>query len=223
MSASIAIRYFAAARELCGRDSESFAADDGLTVATLLAALGARHPRFAPVAQRMRAAVNGTLALGSQPLHPGDVVDVLPPLAGGAGPARVRDTALSVDEVIGEVARPGAGGVAIFLGTVRDHADGNPVERLDYEAHPQMAPAEIEAIEREVMRAHEGARVCIVHRVGSLSVGDLAVVVAASAPHRAEAFAACRLAIEEVKRRVPIWKKEWHPDGDSTWVNLEGE
>ena len=83
-----------------------------------------------------------------------------------------------------------------------------------------MAAREIEAIEREVMQAHGGCRVCIVHRTGQLAIGEPAVVVAASAPHRAEAFDACRLAIEEVKKRVPIWKKEWHPGGEATWVNL---
>jgi molybdopterin synthase catalytic subunit len=221
---TIAVHYYAAARDLCGRETDALEVGvEGLTVDEALAALGRRHERFAALAHRMRAAVNGEIAAGSQRVHAGDSIDVLPPLAGGSMGvhlARVQDAPLSVDAVLAQVAHEGAGGIAIFLGTVRNHADGKPVERLDYEAHPQLAVREIEAIERDVAQQHADARVCIVHRTGALQLGELAVIVAASAPHREEAFAACRLAIEEVKKRVPVWKKEWHPGGEATWVNL---
>ena len=146
---------------------------------------------------------------------------MLPPVAGGA--ARVcalRTTPLSVDECLAAVRRPGAGGIALFVGTVRDEADGTPVSRLEYEAHATMAERELGRILDEIEAGDPSLRLAALHRTGKLAVGELAVVVAASAPHRAEAFAACREAIERLKERVPIWKKEWTSD-DGRWVNLE--
>ncbi len=109
----------------------------------------------------------------------------------------------------------------MFVGVVRDHADGKPVARLDYEAHPTLALVEMRRVLETVVAEFEGARVACIHRVGELTIGDLAVVVAASAPHRAEAFAACRAAIDRVKETVPIWKHEWEPSGAASWVNLD--
>ena len=110
--------------------------------------------------------------------------------------------------------------IALFVGTVRDHADGKPVARLDYEAHP-LAAREISRVLDAIAAGTPGVRLAAVHRSGQLVVGDLAVIVGAAAAHRAEAFAACRDAIEQIKALVPIWKKEWAPDGSAHWVNLE--
>lgn len=115
------------------------------------------------------------------------------------------------------VSRPGAGGVAVFVGAVRDENDGRPVTRLEYEAYETMALAEMRRITAEITARDPALRLAVSHRVGTLGVGDLAVVCAASAPHRGEAFAACRRLIDEVKARVPIWKREWGPDGPY-WV-----
>lgn len=115
------------------------------------------------------------------------------------------------------VGHAGAGAIDVFVGVVRDTSEGRVVTRLDYEAYATMAEAEMarigEAIEREIA----GTRVAVLHRVGSLAVGDAAVVCAASAPHRAEAFLACRAFIDRIKAQVPIWKREHGPDG-SAWV-----
>lgn len=129
----------------------------------------------------------------------------------------VRDATLSLDEVVKEVSRPGAGGIATFLGVVRDQSDGRAVTRLDYSAYESMAKREMEKIADEIEREIEGARVAAIHRVGSLTVGDAAIVCAASAPHRSEAFRACRLLIDRIKERVPVWKREYGPDG-AAWV-----
>ena len=134
--------------------------------------------------------------------------------------ARLLDTPISVDAAISEVRHAGAGAVALFLGTVRDENDGRPVTRLEYEAYPAMAVSEMERIARETEVAFPGARCAIVHRVGALEVGEIAVACAASAPHRPEAFAACRRLIDEVKAHVPIWKREHGPDGPY-WVGWE--
>jgi molybdopterin synthase catalytic subunit len=129
----------------------------------------------------------------------------------------IRDSALSVDEVTAKVARPSAGGIDVFVGVVRDANDGRPVVRLEYEAYPSMARAEMERIAREIEAELPGVAVAAAHRIGSLSVGDMAVVCAASAVHRGEAFQACRMLIDRIKHRVPIWKREHGPDG-AYWV-----
>lgn len=134
--------------------------------------------------------------------------------------AEVRDDALRIEDVIARVARPSAGGIDVFVGCVRDDNEGRAVVLLEYEAYRPMALAEMQRIGEEIERAHEGVRVAASHRVGALRVGDLAVVCAASAPHRAEAFAACRALIDEIKHRVPIWKREHGPDG-AYWVDWQ--
>jgi molybdopterin synthase catalytic subunit len=217
----ISLRYFAAARELTGVETESIELTSTLRVTELLGVIAERHPRMRGYVQRMRAATNGAFAAPDDLVRDGDEVVILPPVAGGSALVDVRATPLSVDECVRAVSHAGAGGVAIFLGIVRDHADGKPVARLDYEAYDELAIAETRRICDEIEREIAGARVAVVHRVGELHVGDVAVVVAASAPHRGEAFAACRAAIDRVKESVPIWKKEWGPDGTAHWVNLE--
>jgi adenylyltransferase/sulfurtransferase len=116
---------------------------------------------------------------------------------------------------------PGAGGYASFEGWVRDHNEGRRVERLEYEAFETLAVREGERVVAEAIERFGVARAACVHRVGTLGIGELAVWVGVSAAHRAEAFAACRYIIDEVKYRLPIWKKEHYADGDSGWVNCE--
>ncbi|MCK9901820.1 molybdopterin synthase [Parafrankia colletiae] len=131
--------------------------------------------------------------------------------------AEIRDTPLSVDECLTAVRASAVGGVALFVGMVRDHDGGRPVVELDYSAHPS-ARVELARVAGEVV-ALDGVRtVAVVHRVGLLQVGDLAVVTAIGAAHRAEAFAACRRLIDEVKARVPIWKRQLFTDGPPEWV-----
>jgi molybdopterin synthase catalytic subunit len=132
----------------------------------------------------------------------------------------LRDETLSIDEAIAHVRRPGAGGIAVFIGTVRDENDGRPVVKLEYQAYASMAVAEMTRIADEVAREVEGVAVAVLHRTGELAVGDVAVVCAASAPHRGEAFAACRRLIDRIKARVPIWKREHGPEG-AYWVGWE--
>jgi molybdopterin synthase catalytic subunit len=125
-------------------------------------------------------------------------------------------------ELLAAVRRDGDGGLALFVGVVRDHNDGKRVTRLEYSAYIPMAEKELSRIAAEIAQAFPGARVVFRHRIGDLSIGDVAVAVAAAAPHRDEAFAACRAGIEAIKARVPIWKKEFGPDGTS-WVEPCGD
>lgn len=137
--------------------------------------------------------------------------------------ARVLERALSVDEVIEAVRHEGAGAIVVMLGCVRDHTCKHgarvDVTRLEYEAYAPMAEKVMAAIVLEAASAWPGVRAAIDHRVGALALGDLAVVVAASAPHRADAFAACAFLIDRLKQDAPIWKHEHGSDGIS-WVGL---
>jgi molybdopterin synthase catalytic subunit len=232
----VTIEYFAVARELSGCSKESVALPRSpMAVREVLGMLALRHPLLSNVIHRMRLAVNGEIAGDEGLVRAGDQIAVLPPVAGGAGAGAdepghrpdhapvlcaVRETPLSVDEIISALQAPEVGGITVFIGTVRNHADDKPVARLDYEAHPVLAVQEMRRICDEVLRTHPGTRLAVVHRTGSLAVGDLAIIVGAGAAHRADAFDACRDAVEQIKARVPIWKKEWSPDGSAGWVNL---
>jgi molybdopterin synthase catalytic subunit len=130
---------------------------------------------------------------------------------------RIRTEPLSLDELMTLVSHPGAGGIATFVGVVRDLNEGRRVSLLEYEAYGTMAEAELDRVLAEIAVEIPGVRVAATHRVGALQVGDAAVICAASAPHRGEAFRACREAIDRIKARLPIWKREHGPDGPY-WV-----
>ena len=129
----------------------------------------------------------------------------------------VRHSELSVDEVRAAVADPGAGGLALFAGAVRDTDHDRGVTALSYSAHPS-AEAELRRVAEVIAEKFPVLGIAAVHRVGDLEIGDLAVVVAVSCPHRAEAFDACRALIDLLKASVPIWKHQRFADGDSEWV-----
>jgi molybdopterin synthase catalytic subunit len=129
----------------------------------------------------------------------------------------IRDTPLSVDEVLAAVADPAGGGVASFVGVVRDHDSERDVSRLDYTAHPTVTSV-MRQVAEKVCATHPVLRLAAVHRVGSLRVGDLAVVVGVSCAHRGAAFDACRMMIDDLKATVPIWKHQVFADGTEEWV-----
>lgn len=129
----------------------------------------------------------------------------------------IRDTALSVDEVLTAVSDAAAGGVTLFVGNVRDHDENKSVTGLEYSAHPT-ALAQLTDVAEEVAREYDVLAVAAVHRVGQLGIGDAAVVVATAAAHRGEAFEASRALIDRLKERVPIWKHQLFADGTDEWV-----
>jgi molybdopterin synthase catalytic subunit len=114
---------------------------------------------------------------------------------------------------------PSEGGVCVFLGVVRNENEGKPTVSIQYEAYGPMAEAEMARIARRIAEEWPRARVTMRHRVGSLGIGEISVAIVATGPHRTDAFAACRAAIDQIKTSVPIWKKEFHPDGSSEWVD----
>ncbi|HET7310509.1 MAG TPA: molybdenum cofactor biosynthesis protein MoaE [Mycobacteriales bacterium] len=131
----------------------------------------------------------------------------------------IRDTPLSADEVISAVSDAAAGGLTVFIGTVRDSDGGKPVDVLGYSAHPN-AEKEMRALCESIVERFPAVAVAAVHRVGDLAVGDIAVVVAAACAHRGEAFEAARALIDELKATVPIWKHQVFSDGSDEWVGV---
>ena len=129
------------------------------------------------------------------------------------------ESPIRLDPLIDQVRSPDRGGIAIFLGLVRDHHQGKGVLGLDYSAYGPMAEEVTRQIMKEAKGLGFGAEVVVQHRVGALTIGDTAVAVVAASAHRAEAFDACRYVIEELKKRVPVWKKEMYVDGTVEWVD----
>jgi len=231
-SMTIKLKLFGSLREAAGTSTLEVDLEPGATVADLRRWLAKRNPRVDELGDRLAASVNLEIAQPDKPLEPGDEVAFLPPVAGGDGdggdeagsavaaPRRctISDRKLDEAEVVARVAGPDAGGIVSFVGAVRNQARGHSIEHLEYEAYPEMAEREMEKIADEAAEAWPGTRVAIAHRVGRLEIGDAAVVVVAVSAHRAEAFEACRFAIDTLKVRVPIWKREVATDG-AYWVD----
>lgn len=135
--------------------------------------------------------------------------------------ARLTETPLDPGAIMAHVSSVARGATVLFVGSVRELNEGRPVTGLDYSAYVPMADAELSAIVREATAQWPAATIACEHRIGALSLGDLAVVVAAAHPHRGEAFAACRFVIEALKHRVPIWKREHYADGPAAWVEVQ--
>lgn len=191
----------------------------GLSARALLEQLTARHPALGPLLPHLRVAVNQQFVGLDAPVPEGAEVALVPPVAGGSGLFQVLQTPLRLEDAIAAVGGEAYGAVVTFSGAVRDQTRGRRVVKLDYEAYAPMAEQVFAQIAGEAAARWPGARVSILHRTGTLRPGELAVVIAAAAPHRAEAFEACRHAIERLKEDAPIWKKEHFEDGE-VWVGL---
>ncbi|KWW99454.1 hypothetical protein TH66_09400 [Carbonactinospora thermoautotrophica] len=217
----ISVLYFGVLREQLAKTAETIVLPDGSTLQSLLDTLRERYPSLDRVKHMIKVAVNEDLASMEHVLREGDEVALLPPIAGGAeGPyARLSDEPLQLDEVLTAVTEPSHGAVTTFIGLVRDHNEGREVIQLEYQAYRSMALKTLRSIVERCEAVGTGVRVAVVHRVGVLKVGEPAVMIAAAAPHRAEALKACHMCIELLKAEVPIWKKETSPEGDE-WVGM---
>lgn len=214
----LTVKLFGAVRERVGAKLLSLTVPDGTTVAHLRARLAAEHVVFDEFGDRLAVSVNLEIADPDATLRDGDEVAFLPPVAGGSGGCTLSERPLDVAATIARVSGPGMGGLVTFIGAVRDNARGREIRHLEYESYPEMAEREMQKIADEAARRWPGVKLAIAHRAGHLEIGDLAVVIAAAAPHRGEAFEACRFAIDTLKQTVPIWKKEVATDGEY-WVD----
>jgi molybdopterin converting factor subunit 1 len=214
----VRVRLFGALAERAGLEEGSLDLPDGATAGEALRAVGARHPGAVPILDRIAVAVNREVVPDDRGLREGDEVALLPPVAGGDGVTVGLVDRPSAEEALRAVSSPEAGGAVAFVGTVR--AEEGAVERLWYSAYREMAEEVLRDIAEEARSKWPLLGVAILHATGDLGVGEVTVVAACSAPHRGEAFDACRYVIDEVKRRAPIWKKESGPGGER-WVGLE--
>lgn len=210
----VRVRLFAMLRERAGRDVLELELPDGARVRDALERVGDIAGGLTLVM-----AVNREYADADAPLAPGDELALIPPVSGGANRSAsephvaVLETPLSLDALVARVRDPRAGAVVTFQGVTRD------VPRLEYEAYAEMAEKVFRELCEEIERELPGVRIAVEHRVGALEVGDIAVAIAAGAPHRQEAFRACEAMIDRLKERAPIWKKETGPDG-TEWVGM---
>lgn len=225
----LTVRLYGSLREEAGAQEVEVELPEGARVADLQELLAERYPPFERLGARLASSVNLEFATAETELREGDEVAFLPPVAGGAGESlraaatatarcEITEEPLLESKVAARVVGPDTGGVVSFVGTVRDRARGRVIEHLEYEAYPEMAEREMHKIADRVAERWAGTRLAMAHRVGRLAVGEAAVVIVAAAPHRAEAFEACRFAIDTLKQTVPIWKKEVATDGEY-WVD----
>ena len=215
----VLVRLFASYREAAGTGRIELDLPAGSRVRDAVAEIARRHPIVAQGAQVV-IAKNREYTKPDEPVADGDEVALIPPVSGGAtsiAAILISPSPLSVDDALAAVRSDGHGGVVVFLGTVRDRSRGKRVTHLEYEAYAEMAEAKMREIAQRLETKHAPCRVVMHHRVGDLAIGDIAVVVAAGAPHRDAAFAAAREAIDELKTIVPIWKKEHTEDG-AVWI-----
>ncbi len=204
---TVRVRLFAGLRERAGWSEREV---DAATVADVWPALD-----LGDEPGGLLYAVNKAYADRDRPLSDGDEVALIPPVSGGA--FLLSEEPLSLERAVDEVRDEQAGAIATFMGTTRVQSRGRAVGHLDYEAYEGMAEATMAEIAESLHARYELCAIAIHHRIGRVGIGETSVVIAVSAPHRADALAACKDAIDTLKGRVPLWKKETY-DGGEEWV-----
>ncbi len=215
---------FASAGDALGASEMELEMPAGSRVADLRARLDREHPGLVPLWPRLAVAVDGRVVSIDEPLRDGSEVALLPPVSGGSGEppwAELVDSPLDTGRAVAAVSGPGRGAVVVFLGTVRDHHAGRPVEKLTYSAYRPMALEGLRRIVADLEATSPGLRAAIVHRLGEVPVGEASVVIAVGSPHRAAAYEASRTALERLKAEIPIWKREHYGDGEAAWREEE--
>jgi MoaE-MoaD fusion protein len=205
---SVSVRLFAGLRERAGWSVREI--DGAERVADIWPKLG-----LGDEPKGLLYAVNQEYAERDRTLNDGDEVALIPPVSGGA--FRLSEEPLDADDVVREVVDERAGGIATFIGTTRITSRGRTVHYLEYEAYEGMAEKAMAELADELKRRYDLCEVAIAHRVGRVEIGDMSVVIAVSAPHRADALSACKDAIDTLKETVPLWKKEVYEGGEE-WI-----
>jgi molybdopterin synthase catalytic subunit len=224
---TVTVRFFAGVRECVGRSELRRDLAGPVSLARLLDDLKQEYPGLDDLIRERRVlcSINEEMAQADAVVRDGDEIGLLPPFSGGEvtvrhpGPVRIQAEPFSVEEEVSRVRSVSAriGAVVTFLGTARDFSKGKIIARLEYEQYPGMALKKLEAIRNEAIRRYGVIEASLLHRVGPIRIGEPIVLIVVGAGHRAEAFEACRWCIDELKRSVPIWKKEVTSGGEA-WV-----
>jgi molybdopterin synthase catalytic subunit/molybdopterin converting factor small subunit len=207
----VIVRFFAGLREQAGTSRREVELADGVSVGELWPTLGLGEEEPTGLLY----AVNRAYAKRTDRLAEGDEVALIPPVSGGA--FRLTHGPVNLTSVVVQVVDDRAGAIATFLGTVRARSRGHDVIALEYEAYEEMAEEVMAAIAEELQARYDVCKVAMAHRLGRVEVGETSVAIGVSAPHRQDALAACADAIEALKARVPLWKKELYADGEE-WI-----
>jgi len=233
----ISVRAFASYREAIGAHSVKLEVSEGTTPTEVWDRLVGRYPRLVGLPKPHAFAINEEYVEESYALRERDELVLIPPVSGGASKSsqssqssqspqpsetwvELAENVIDVNSVLTRVSHPQAGGVVIFLGTVRDNSRSRHVKFLEYEAYKPMAIKEMNRVAEEARRRWPLLGIAIMHRLGHLEIGDISVAIAVSSEHRKEAFEAGRYAIDSLKQTVPIWKKEvW--DAGEAWIGSE--
>ena len=206
------MRLFAGFREQLGTSTREVDLPDGSRARDVWPVLGSEPGSEPP---GVLYALNKEYVDPEQPLADGDELALIPPVSGGD--VRLTDEAIDLAAVVAEVARDEAGAVATFVGTTRVTSRGRTVHHLEYEAYEGMAEQEMRRIAALLQERYELCEVAIAHRIGRVEIGEASVAIAVSAPHRGDALAACKDAIDTLKETVPLWKKEVYEGGEE-WI-----
>jgi molybdopterin converting factor subunit 1 len=207
----VRVRLFAALRERVGAPERELDLPDGACAADAWAAL----PELGEEPAGLLYALNRDYVSRDRVLADGDELALIPPVSGGA--FRLTADPIDLDAVAAEVADERAGAIATFVGTTRIESRGRTVTRLEYEAYEGMAEQEMARIADELLARYDLVKIAITHRIGRVEIGEASVAIAVSAPHRTDALAACKDAIDTLKETVPLWKKEIYEGGEE-WI-----
>lgn len=198
----VTVRFFATYRDVAGRSKLQIEVDDGTTLGALLEMLYGKYPKLKKWSESIVCSVNRKYADSDKILEPGDEVALLPPVSGGS---RLSEEDFGIEEMLSSLKDDSCGAVVLFVGVVRNDPE---VETLVVQSYPEMAEERMEDLIRLSKEKFDIENMDIIHRTGELEVGENIVLIGASAPHRKDAFDACQWAIDELKKIVPIWKKD---------------
>ncbi len=219
----IGVVYWGPSAEWAGRANESLNLPDGISLDKVIAILQEKYPQFTKRSHTIRFAVNDKFAIPSAEIKEGDEIAVIPPVSGGQPDAFISlaDQPIDREAILAGVRNVGAAGaVVVFEGVTRreTHPTHGELVRLEYEAQEPLATSEMRRLAIHARKQWKLAELVMVHRIGAVEIGQVSVLIATFAGHRAEAFDACRWLIDTLKHDVPIWKKEVWADGSTEWV-----
>jgi molybdopterin synthase catalytic subunit len=220
----VQVLFFGILKDLVGRSSDSLELREGSTVADVLSHYQSRIPKIREILPTIALSVNQHYSEPGTVLGPNDEVALLPPVSGGKGAHAARATVarerIETQSVLQKIKRPEDGAAVVFEGVVRNHTRGRQTLYLDYEAYEEMALKQMEELAELALEQFSVRDVCLVHRLGRLEIGETSVLIVVTSAHRGAAFEACRWLIDTLKRKVPIWKKEYFVDG-AVWADGE--